>query len=40
VGANTSHTLKQQGVFILGYYHQRKDLFTSTKDKETAAAIA
>ncbi len=39
-GANTSHTLKQQGVFILGYYHQRKDLFTATKDKETAAAIA
>lgn len=39
-GANSSHTLKQQGVFILGYYHQRKGLFTITSDKETAAAVA
>lgn len=38
--ANPSHTLKQQGVFILGYYHQRKALFTITREKTTAAAVA
>lgn len=27
-GLSKSHTLEEQGLFILGYYHQRKDLFT------------
>lgn len=27
-GTKKSHNLKEQGEFILGYYHQRKDLFT------------
>ena len=26
--------MEEQGRFILGYYHQRQDLFTSKKDKE------
>ncbi len=30
------HNVKQQGLFILGYYHQRKDFFTK-KEKETEA---
>jgi CRISPR-associated protein Csd1 len=29
-------SLDDQGVFVLGYYHQRKDLWTSRKSKETA----
>jgi len=38
-GTAKSHNLEDQGLFILGYYHQRKDLFTR-KEKliETAAA--
>ena len=35
----TSQNLKAQGLFILGYYHQRKDLFTR-KEKPGDAAIA
>jgi CRISPR-associated protein Csd1 len=31
-GTKSSHTLQEQGQFILGYYHQRKDLFTTKKD--------
>lgn len=31
-------TLDEQGVFILGYYHQRKDLWTSKADKAAAQA--
>ncbi len=27
-GIARSHTLEEQGLFILGYYHQRKELFT------------
>lgn len=27
-GTKNNHTLKEQGMFILGYYHQRKALFT------------
>lgn len=30
-----THTLEEQGLFILGYYHQRKDFFTK---KETESA--
>jgi hypothetical protein len=26
--------LEEQGLFFIGYYHQRQDLFTSRKDKE------
>ncbi len=34
-----SHNLEEQGLFILGYYHQRKDLFTrKEKPSETPAA--
>ncbi len=31
--------LDEQGVFILGYYHQRADLYTSKKEKEEPAAL-
>lgn len=38
-GTAKSHNLENQGLFILGYYHQRKDLFTrKEKPLETAAA--
>jgi CRISPR-associated protein Csd1 len=38
-GTAKSHNLEDQGLFILGYYHQRKDLFTrKEKPLETAAA--
>lgn len=38
-GTAKSHNLEDQGLFILGYYHQRKDLFTrKEKPIETAAA--
>ncbi|MDR2357724.1 MAG: type I-C CRISPR-associated protein Cas8c/Csd1 [Oscillospiraceae bacterium] len=30
----TSQNLEEQGKFILGYYHQTQDFFTSKKDKE------
>jgi CRISPR-associated protein Csd1 len=39
--ATKSHTLEEQGLFIIGYYHQRKDLFTrkeETAEHVTAAA--
>ena len=34
-----THTLEEQGLFILGYYHQRKDFFTNKHKptKETEA---
>lgn len=39
--AARSHTLTEQGLFILGYYHQRKDLFTRKEaDAEPTAAAA
>lgn len=41
--AAKSHTLEEQGLFILGYYHQRKALFTRkevTSDAETAVEPA
>lgn len=28
-------TLDEQGAFILGYYHQRADIWTSKADKQT-----
>lgn len=37
-GIKKTHNLEAQGLFILGYYHQRKALFTSNKDKELSAA--
>ena len=38
-GTAKTHNLEDQGLFILGYYHQRKDLFTrKEKPLETAAA--
>ena len=30
-------SLEQQGMFVLGYFHQRQDLFTSKKDKKEGA---
>jgi CRISPR-associated protein Csd1 len=30
--------LEQQGLFSIGYYHQRADLFTSRKNESTPAA--
>ena len=27
-------SLEDQGKFVLGYFHQRQDLYTSKKDKE------
>lgn len=30
--------LQDQGLFAIGYFHQRQDLYTSRKDKENAAA--
>lgn len=38
-GAAKSHNLEDQGLFILGYYHQRKDLFTR-REKPAEAAVA
>ncbi len=35
----TSQNLKAQGLFILGYYHQRKDLFTR-KEKAVETTVA
>lgn len=36
-GTARTHHLEDQGLFILGYYHQRKDLFTSkSNDTENA----
>lgn len=38
-GTARTHNLKEQGLFILGYYHQRKDLFTGKpKDSQTETA--
>lgn len=37
-GIKKTHNHEEQGLFILGYYHQRKALFTASKEKETAAA--
>ena len=34
-GFPTHLPLDEQGLFFLGYYHQRTDLFTSKKDSET-----
>lgn len=34
-GTKKTHSLIEQGQFILGYYHQRKRLFTSNGDHET-----
>jgi CRISPR-associated protein Csd1 len=34
VGTKKTHSLIEQGQFILGYYHQRKDLFVSNSDRE------
>lgn len=33
-----THNLEEQGLFILGYYHQRKDLFTKKEAPEAAPA--
>jgi CRISPR-associated protein Csd1 len=33
-----TQNLEEQGLFILGYYHQRKDLFTKKETAETAPA--
>jgi CRISPR-associated protein Csd1 len=33
-GTKKTHSLMDQGKFILGYYHQRKKLFTSNSDQE------
>ena len=27
-------SVEEQGMFILGYYHQREDIYTSNKNKE------
>lgn len=35
-----SHTLAEQGLFILGYYHQRKDLFTRKAEPAESVAAA
>lgn len=37
-GISRSHNLEEQGLFILGYYHQRKALFTSKPKAEEAIA--
>ena len=29
-----THSLMEQGQFILGYYHQRKKLFTTNEEQE------
>jgi CRISPR-associated protein Csd1 len=34
----STHTLKEQGMFILGYYHQRKALFTAKEKTEQNSA--
>ena len=31
-------SLEDQGKFVLGYFHQTKDIYTSKKDKEEGAA--
>ena len=33
-------TLDEQGVFVLGYYHQRKDLYTAKPDNVTEVTEA
>jgi CRISPR-associated protein Csd1 len=35
ISTKKSHSLMDQGQFILGYYHQRKKLFTSNDDQES-----
>lgn len=35
IGTKKTHALIEQGQFILGYYHQRKKLFTSNGDQES-----
>jgi CRISPR-associated protein Csd1 len=35
IGTKKTHSLMDQGQFILGYYHQRKKLFTSNDDQES-----
>ncbi len=37
-GTKSTHTLKEQGMFILGYYHQRKALFTAKEKSEQEPA--
>ncbi len=37
-GTKNNHTLKEQGMFILGYYHQRKDLFTKQQSNSPDTA--
>lgn len=42
-GTKKTHTLVEQGRFILGYYHQRKALFTSNESEQenaTESAVA
>jgi len=39
-GVKKTHNLEEQGLFILGYYHQRKSLFTAYKEHETQLAVA
>jgi CRISPR-associated protein Csd1 len=33
-------SLKNQGIFAIGYYHQRKDFFTAKPKPEEATATA
>jgi len=37
-GSPKTQTLEQQGLFILGYYHQRKDFFTKKETPEPQEA--
>ncbi|MCH6257832.1 type I-C CRISPR-associated protein Cas8c/Csd1 [Puniceicoccaceae bacterium K14] len=39
VGMQKSHNLEEQGLFILGYYHQRKALFTKTEAEPVPANV-
>ena len=33
-------TLNEQGLFAIGYYHQRQDFFTPKKERDASAANA
>lgn len=39
-GTKKTHTLIEQGIFILGYYHQRKDFFTKNATPTTTEQLA
>jgi CRISPR-associated protein Csd1 len=39
-GATKTHNLEEQGLFILGYYHQRKALFTKNTEAKTTESAA